>query len=334
MFGMSASMKLSILDVVPVISGVEAGESLRHAPELAQLGDALGYERLWYAEHHNIRSIASAAPELLIANAASATSRIRLGSGGVMLPNHAPLRVVEQYKTLEALHPGRIDLGIGRAAGTDPLTAEALGTWSGSHFSNKMSELLAFAHGGFAASHPYAQITVTPEGGDLPPLWMLGSSGGSAELAGQIGAGYGFAGHFSPTPAAPAVDAYRRTFKPSDSFPEPRVILALTVVCAETEAEAVELSSSLQMNFLDLHQGKTRPLRTPAEARDEGWRPELRDQLGPMGQLLIAGTLDQVANTLRQRALDAGGVDEIMVMTITHDSNAQKRSYELLAELL
>ncbi|MFK8003339.1 MAG: LLM class flavin-dependent oxidoreductase [Polyangiales bacterium] len=327
-------LKLSILDVVPVVSGASAAESLRHTVALAQLGDVLGYERLWYAEHHNIRSIASAAPELLIANAASATSRIRLGSGGVMLPNHAPLRVVEQYRTLEALHPGRIDLGIGRAAGTDPLTAEALGTWSGRHFSNKMSELLAFANGGFAASHPYGQIAVTPEEGALPPLWMLGSSGGSAQLAGEIGAGYGFAGHFSPTPAAPAVAAYRKAFKPSASFPEPRVILALTVVCADTEEEAVELSSSLQMNFLDLHQGKTRPLRSPSEARAEGWRPELRDQLGPMGQLLIAGTLEQVAERLRQRASEAGGVDELMVMTITHDPSARERSYRLLAELV
>ena len=326
-------MKMSILDVVPVVSETDAMESLRRSTELAQLGDALGYERLWYAEHHNIRSIASAAPEVLIASAAAATTRIRLGSGGVMLPNHAPLRVVEQYKTLEAFYPGRIDLGIGRAAGTDPLTAEALGTSSGHLFSNKMSELLAFAHGRFPASHPYGRIAVTPEGGTLPPIWMLGSSGGSAELAGQIGAGYGFAGHFSPTPAAPAVRAYRESFQPSDAFHEPHVILALTAVCAETEAEAVELSSSLQMNFLDLREGKTRPLRSPAEARDEGWRPELRDQLGPMGQLMIVGTLDQVADGLRKRARDAGGVDEIMIMTITHDALARRRSYELLATL-
>lgn len=329
-----SAMNLSILDVVPVVSGVDAGESVRASLDLARLGDTLGYQRLWYAEHHNIRSIASAAPELLIASAASATTRIRLGSGGVMLPNHSPLRVVEQYRTLEALHPGRIDLGIGRAAGTDPLAAEALGTWSGQLFGNKMSELLAFAHARFPATHPYARIAVTPEGGALPPVWMLGSSGGSAELAGQIGAGYGFAGHFSPTPAVPAVRAYRNAFVASESFPEPRVILALTVVCADTEAEAVELSSSLQMNFLDLRQGKTKPLRTPAEARDEGWRPELRDQLGPMGQLMLVGTLDQVAEGLRQRALEAGGADEIMVMTITHDSAARRRSYELLAELL
>lgn len=325
-------MTLSILDVLPVLSGSSPADALGRAADLARLADRRGYERLWYAEHHGMGGIASSAPELLIAHAASLTERVRLGAGGVMLPNHTPLQVVERYRTLEALHPGRIDLGIGRAAGTDPLTAQALRSAGGERVGHLMAELLAFAEGGFPEDHPFGRIEVTPGGVPLPPIWMLGSSGGSARLAGQIGAGYAFAAHFSPTPAAPAVAAYRAAFEPSDAFPEPRVLLALSVVCADTEAEARELASSVEVLFQRMRTGETGPVPSPAEARAAGWTPEAAPR-GPMADLLIVGTPDEVAERIETAARTAGA-DEVMVMSIVHDPAARLHSYELLADAL
>lgn len=325
------SIDLSILDVLPVSSGSSAADTLARAPELARLGDRAGYARIWYAEHHGMGGIAATSPELMIAHVAPSTERIRVGAGGVMLPNHAPLQVVERYRTLEALHPGRIDLGIGRAPGTDPLTARALRSVSGEHVGSLMAELLAFANGDFPAHHPFARIGVAPGGVDLPPLWMLGSSGGSAQLGGRIGAGYAFAAHFSATPAAPAVAAYRDEFVASAHFPEPRVILALSVVCAETEAEARELSSSVEIQFERIRRGETGPLPSPDEARETGWSASAPAR-GPMAGLLVFGTPERVREEIEARAEEAGA-DEVMVMTIVHDPAARLRSYELLAEV-
>lgn len=323
-------MNLSVLDVLPVASGSRAADALTGAKALAQLADRLGYARIWYAEHHGMGGIAATSPELLIAHIAPLTKRIRVGSGGVMLPNHVPLQVVERYRTLEALHPDRIDLGIGRAPGTDPLTARALRSVSGQHVGDLMAELLAFAHGDFPVDHPFGGIAVAPGGIDLPPIWMLGSSGGSARVAGQIGAGYAFAGHFSATPAAPAIDAYREAFAPSPDFPEPKVILALSVVCAETDDEARELASSIELHFERIGRGETGPIPSPAEARAAGWGPDLRIR-GPMAGLLIRGNPERVHEEIEQRA-QAVGADEVMVMTIIHDPAARLRSYELVAE--
>lgn len=322
-------MKLSILDVLPVLSGSTAADALGRAADLARLADQHSYERLWYAEHHGMEGIASSSPELLIAHTAPLTTRVRVGAGGVMLPNHTPLQVVERYRTLEALYPGRIDLGIGRAAGTDPLTAQALRSASGDQVGHLMAELLAFSEGGFPADHPFGRIGVTPGGVDLPPIWMLGSSGGSARLAGQIGAGYAFAAHFSPTPAAPPIAAYRAAFEPSADFPEPQVILALSVVCADTSAEARELASSVEVLFQRMRTGETGPVPSPAEARAAGWSPD-RPPSGPMAELLIIGTADEVRERIETaaRTVDA---DEVMIMTIVHDPAARLHSYELLA---
>ena len=323
-------MNLSILDVLPVRSGSDAADSLRRATDLAQLADRAGYTRLWFAEHHGMGGIAVSSPELMIAHIAPITERIRVGAGGVMLPNHVPLQVVERYRTLEALHPGRIDLGIGRAAGTDPLTARALRSVSGDQVAALMAELLAFAGEGFPPDHPFGRIGITPGGVQLPPIWMLGSSGGSAQLAGQIGTGYAFAGHFSQTPAAPAVEAYRSSFSPSDAFPEPKVILALSVICADTDEKARELSSSVEVMFQRIRRGETGPLPSPDEARAAGWSADAPPR-GPMADLLIAGTPDEVRERVEQRAA-AASADEVMVMTIVHDPDARLRSYELLAE--
>jgi len=321
-------MDLSVLDVLPVGSNGSARQALSGAVSLARVADRAGYRRLWFAEHHGMANIASTSPELLIAHVASATQRIRLGAGGVMLPNHTPLRVVEQYRTLEALHPGRIDLGIGRAAGTDPLTAHALRSSPGEKFAAMLGETLAFDGNEFPEHHPYARIEVTPHGVRLPPIWMLGSSGGSAQLAGELGLGYAFAGHFSPSAAAPAIARYRETFAPSGAFPEPRVILALHALCAETEAEARELALAPLYALTQLEQGKTAPVHTPDEVRATGFRIE--DASGTMAKLLVYGTPDQVRAHLEAIAAQAHA-DEVMVMTLCHAAEPRLRSYELLA---
>ena len=324
-------MKLSILDVLPVSSGTTASSAIRHALDLARLADAHGFERIWYAEHHGMPSIASSAPEILIGHAAGATRRIRVGAGGVMIPNHTPLQVVERFRTLEALHPGRIDLGIGRAPGTDPLTSSALRAAPGEQGAGLIAELLAFERGAFEDDHPFRHVGVTPGDVALPPVWLLGSSGNSARFAGEMGVGYAFAAHFSPTPARPAVDAYRAAFRPSREFPEPHVILALSVVVADTHDEAVELSSSAQIMFQRMRSGVIAPVPSPAEARAAGWTPaDGAGGLQSMGRLMIVGTPAAAVERIEQAAREADA-DEVMIMTIVHDPAARLHSYELLA---
>jgi luciferase family oxidoreductase group 1 len=324
-------VKLSVLDVMPIVSGYSAGDALRGASDLAKLADRCGYTRLWYAEHHGMATIASTSPELLIAHVGEVTDRIRLGAGGVMLPNHVPLRVVEQYRTLHALHPGRIDLGIGRAAGTDGLNAQALRTVPGQQFGALLSELLAFERGQFPDSHPFSRISVTPNGVALPPIWMLGSSGGSARLAGELGLGYAFAGHFSPVPAPAATRTYLTTFRPSEDFPEPRIILGLNVICAETQGEADEIALPVLYALTHLDPTSRKPVMSPEEVRATGFTGR-RDSLGPMAQLLIAGPPQAVRGRIETLAQEAGA-DEAMVMTLAHDAHARHRSYELLADV-
>lgn len=326
-------MKISVLDVLPVSSGTTASSAIRHALDLARLADARGYERIWYAEHHGMPSIASSAPEVLIGHAAGATQRIRVGAGGVMIPNHTPLQVVERYRTLNALYPGRIDLGIGRAPGTDPLTSSALRAAPGEQGASMIAELLAFERGAFEEGHPFARVAVTPADAALPPVWLLGSSGSSAAFAGQLGLGYAFAGHFSPTPARPAVDAYRAAFRPSAAFPVPHVILALSVIVAEDHDDAVELSSSAQVMFARMRRGVVAPVPSPAEARAEGWTPDVgADVFEAMGRQLIVGTPEEARERI-ERAAAESGVDELMIMTIVHDPAARLESYELLADV-
>jgi luciferase family oxidoreductase group 1 len=321
-------MDLSVLDVLPVGSGMTPRQALSGAVSLARVADRSGYRRLWFAEHHGMANIASTSPELLIAHVAPATQRIRLGAGGVMLPNHTPLRVVEQYRTLEALHPGRIDLGIGRAAGTDPLTAHALRSAPGEKFGALLGEALAFDACEFPDEHPYARIEVTPGGIRLPPIWMLGSSGGSARLAGELGLGYAFAGHFSPSPPNAAIESYRKSFVASANFAEPRVILAVHALCAEKETEARELALAPLYALSQIEQGRTAPVFTPDEVKATGFR--LEDANGTMAQLLVFGTPDQVRARLEALAAQTNA-DELMVMTLSHAAEPRLRSYELLA---
>ena len=327
-------MKLSVLDVAPIPTGTTASTVLRRMGELAQLAEGLGYERYWIAEHHGMPSIASAAPEVLLAHVAGQTRRIRIGSGGVMLPNHAPLAVAERYLTLEALHPGRVDLGLGRAAGTLPITAHALRSADPEQYPRQVMELLAFGGDAeFPEDHPYAGIDVVPGGTDLPPLWLLGSSGGSAELAGRIGAGYAFAAHFSPTSPGPAIRRYRETFEPSRHFPEPRVMVATSVFCADTEEEARRLASPVGLVFLRLRTGNPGPIPSPEEAAEHPLGEIERRAVQPIVDLQVVGTPDQV----RQQLMALGeetGADELMITTMMHDPAARLRSYQLIAEAM
>ena len=321
-------MKLSILDVLPVMSGHNAASALRGARDLAILADGLRYHRIWYAEHHGMGNIAATSPELMIAHVGGLTSRIRLGAGGVMLPNHVPLRVAEQYRALHALFPGRVDLGIGRASGSDPLTARALRAEPAERFPAQLDELMKFGGRGFAADHPYSRVSVTPDDVALPPLFMLGSSGGSARLAGMLGVGYAYAGHFSPISPVAATQAYRKTFKASQTLDDPYVILAVHALCAETEDEAEELALPVLHAITALQLGRMGPVQTPEEVRASGFHAEL-GRSTPMGRLLVSGTPDTVVESLRQMA-ESCQASEVMVMTLSHDPRARLRSYQLL----
>jgi luciferase family oxidoreductase group 1 len=230
-------VQLSVLDLAPVVTGSTPARALQGAIELARLADRLGYTRYWVAEHHNMPGVASSAPAVLIAHAASATERIRVGSGGVMLPNHPPLVVAEQFGMLEALHPGRIDLGIGRAPGTDPLTARALRrsevSLSAEEFPRQLGDLLSFFTGEWPAGHPYEQVTAVPGKGYRPEVWLLGSSDYSAQVAGLLGFPFSFAHHFSPANTDAAAALYRERFTPSSTLDAPHLSLGVSVVCAE-----------------------------------------------------------------------------------------------------
>ena len=327
------SLALSVLDLVPIASGSTASEALRRTVDLARLAERTGYRRVWYAEHHGMPSIASSAPEIVIGHVAAATERIRLGSGGVMLPNHAPLLVAERFQTLEALFPGRIDLGLGRAPGTDAAHIRALRSFDGEQFPHQLAELVALSRGAFAADHPFGSVRVTPSGVDLPPIWLLGSSGASAEFAGTNGLGYAFASHFSPTPAAPALAAYRRAFRPSEAFAAPHAILAASVVCADSEAEARRLASTMELAWARIRTGRFEPLPSPEEALAHVYTPAEQQAIALYRQLALVGDPETVATEIRRRA-DAAGADEVMVTTTVHDPDARLRSYDLLAEAL
>ena len=322
---------LSVLDVVPVASSGAAAAALRDTTELARLADALGYARYWFAEHHGMAGIASSAPEVLIAHVAAATSRIRVGSGGMMLPNHAPLRLAEAFHTLAALHPGRIDLGLGRAPGTDPATSQALRPFDAEQFPAQLAELLGLSRGDLPAGNPFRGVRVVPAGVPLPPVWLLGSSGASARLAGTLGLGYGFARHFSPAPPAPAIRAYRDSFRPSAAFPAPHVVVAVTAVCADTDEEADYHASSMDLARVRLLRGEFGELPTPDEARRYPYAPHERRVVDGARATALIGTPSRVRAAIDAlaRELDA---DEIMLSTNVTDAGARRRSYALLAE--
>jgi len=329
--------KLSVLDVSPVSSGSTGTQALHNTLDLARLADRLGYERYWLAEHHNLPNIASSSPEVMIGHVASVTGRIRVGAGGIMLPNHAPIKVVETFRVLEALHPGRIDLGIGRAPGTDPVTASALRRMrdareaaSADDFPQQFGEMLAFAGDGFPESHPFRSLIAMPSEVELPPIWLLGSSGYSARAAAEMGLGYAFASHFSPADPTPFIRDYIENFEPSDNFARPSAVLAVSVVCGENEEHAEELGSSMKLAWVRLRSGKPTPLPSPEEALAYQYGPAERRLAEAYASMQITGGADSVRMRIEE-IVDHTGADEIMVTTNVYDHGERLRSYERLA---
>nr|MBA3425950.1 LLM class flavin-dependent oxidoreductase [Rubrobacter sp.] len=313
-------------------------QALHNTLDLARLADRLGYERYWLAEHHNLPSIASSSPEVMIGHVASATERIRVGAGGIMLPNHAPLKVVETFRVLQALHPGRIDLGIGRAPGTDPVTASALRrsrdtlAAGAEDFPQQFGELLAFAGDGFPEDHPYRSLVAMPEEIGLPPMWLLGSSGYSARAAAQMGLGYAFASHFSPADPTPFVRDYRENFEPSKNFEHPSAILAVSVICGEGDEHARKLASSMQLAWVRMRSGKPSPLPSPREAMAHHYTASERHLADAYLSMQIMGDAETVRSKIEEIA-EPTGADEIMVTTNVYDHGERLRSYERLAEV-
>ncbi len=325
---------LSVLDLSPVASGSTAAQALHNTVDLARLADSLGYTRYWIAEHHNMPMIASSAPEIMIGQVAAATSHIRVGSGGVMLPNHAPLMVAERFKVLEALYPGRIDLGLGRAPGTDPATSHALRRRQGisdqDDFLERFNELMLFETRGFPAGHPFANVKAMPADVPLPPIYLLGSSDYSAQLAGHIGAVFAFAHHFATFDAADAMRLYRESFKPSPSHAKPYAILATHVVCADSDEEADRLARTVDLNFVRRAKGEYLPLASPEEATAYDYAPVDRARIASNRQRMSIGSPATVKARLAP-LIEATQAQELMVTTMIHDHAARKHSYELLA---
>ncbi|TDC26720.1 LLM class flavin-dependent oxidoreductase [Micromonospora sp. 15K316] len=321
---------LSVLDLAPVATGATAGEALRHTTELARRTEELGYHRFWVAEHHNMPAIASSAPPVLIAHLAAATSTIRLGSGGVMLPNHAPLVVAEQFGTLEALHPGRIDLGIGRAPGTDQVTALALRRTmeglSAEGFPRELADLMNY----FSGEQP-GPITATPGLGEQPAVWLLGSSGFSAQLAGLLGLPFSFAHHFSAQNTLPALMLYRQHFRPSRFLDKPYAMVAVNVVCAETDERAHWLAGPAGLSFLRLRSGRPQPLATPEEAAAYPYTDVEREFVAQRLEGQAVGSPETVRRQLTE-LLERTGADELMLTTMVYDVEDRVRSFQLVAE--
>ena len=322
---------LSVLDLSPVAAGTTAGQALRQTTELAQRTEQLGYRRFWVAEHHNMPAIASSAPAVLIAHLAAATSTIRVGSGGVMLPNHAPLVVAEQFGTLEALHPGRIDLGIGRAPGTDQFTALALRrTMEGLSAENFPAELLDLIRL-FTGEDAPARITATPGLGDMPAIWLLGSSGFSAQLAGLLGLPFSFAHHFSSANTVPALALYRESFRPSQWLERPQAMVAVNVICADTDERAGWLAGPAALSFLRLRSGMPQPMASPEEAAAYPYTPGEREIAWGRFADQALGSPDTVRAQL-SGLLERTGADELMLTTMVYDIADRIRSFELVTE--
>ena len=321
---------LSILDLAPVSSKGDTTEALRNTTELARRAEAWGYQRFWVAEHHNMPAIASSSPAVLLAHLAAATSTIRVGSGGVMLPNHAPLVVAEQFGTLESLHPGRIDLGIGRAPGTDQRTALALRRTieglSAEDFPAELTELIAML-----AGDP-ARLQAVPTAAGLPQVWLLGSSDYSARLAGLLGLPFSFAHHFSAANTEPALAVYRASFRPSQWLDQPYAMVAVSATCADTDERAEYLARPGWLSFLRLRAGHPIPLPSPAEAAAYEFSPAERAFIEQrrVGQAL--GSPSTVAEQLAE-LLGRTGADELMLTNQVYDLEDRLRSYQLIAEL-
>ena len=330
------AVPLSVLDLAPVPDGGNAGDALRATIDLARHAERLGFLRFWVAEHHNMPGIASSAPPVLIGHLADATTTMRIGSGGVMLPNHVSLVVAEQFGMLEALHPGRIDLGIGRAPGTDQVTAAALRRspegLSADDFPDQLMDLLGFFTGRWPEGHPFAQITAVPGRGNQPDMWLLGSSGYSAQVAGLLGFPFAFAHHFSAVNTLPALALYREHFRPSEALERPYAMVAAAVICAETDERARFLAGSGALSFLRLRSGRPGPMPSPEEAAAHPYteleRTFVEDRLASQ----IIGSPETVQRGIAE-LVDATRADELMITTMVFDPADRLSSFERVAAL-
>lgn len=321
----------SVLDLSPVIEGQEPGDALRNSLDLARHAEALGYRRYWVAEHHNMVGIASAATAVVIGYLASGTKTIRLGAGGIMLPNHAPLVIAEQFGTLESLYPGRIDLGLGRAPGTDQRTVRALrrDPMASDSFPQDVLEVQAF----LAPVQPGQVVQAVPGGGTEVPLWILGSSLFGAQLAAELGLPYAFASHFAPDALIQALAIYRERFKPSEQLDRPYAMPGINVIAADTDQEARYLFTSVQQRFIDMIRGTRGKLQPPIDDIESYWSPAEKAHVSQMLRYAFVGSPESLKRQL-DPFLDATAADEVMVTAPIHDHGARKRSYEILAGIV
>ncbi|WP_045688549.1 LLM class flavin-dependent oxidoreductase [Hymenobacter sp. AT01-02] len=326
-----ATLPLSVLDLAAILAGHTPADTFRNTVDLAQHAEQWGYQRYWLAEHHNMASIASSATSILIGHVAGHTSTIRVGSGGIMLPNHAPLVVAEQFGTLATLYPGRIDLGLGRAPGTDQLTALALrrdARSAANDFPENVQELQTY----LSAENRTARVRAVPgEGLDIP-MWLLGSSTYSAQLAGMLGLPFAFASHFAPTYLYEALGLYRQNFRPSAQQATPHAVACVNVIAADTDEEAERLATSFYMFALGIIRGTTHPLQAPIATMEGYWTEYEEAAVRQMMTYVFIGGPETIA-----RKLDAfvaqTKIDELMVVAHIYDHAARLRSYEILAEL-
>lgn len=323
------TVRLSVLDLAPIPEGSDATVALQNSLQLARFTEKLGYHRYWVAEHHNMPGIASSATSVLIGYIASGTSTIRVGAGGIMLPNHAPLVVAEQFGTLNALYPNRIDLGLGRAPGSDPVTAHALrrDLKNGEDFPQLLDELRGYFH-----PSEKAQVRAIPGEGQLVPIYLLGSSGFSARLAAKLGLPFAFASHFSPENTLPALKLYRELFEPSEILDKPYVMAGINVVAAEDDNKANYIATSQQLAFLNLIRRMPSKLKPPVVSMDEIWTPYEKMIVEKQLATAAIGSPETVKMKLEQflRETDA---DELIINTHVYDQQDRLHSYELVSQL-
>ncbi|WP_299762365.1 LLM class flavin-dependent oxidoreductase [uncultured Pontibacter sp.] len=327
-----SDIPFSVLDLVPILAGKTPADSFKTSLDLARHAEDWGFKRYWLAEHHNMPGIASSATVVLIGHIAGGTKSIKVGSGGIMLPNHAPLVVAEQFGTLESLHPGRIDLGLGRAPGTDQLTAMALRRdlrGSVDDFPQNVQELQHY----FAPEDPAARVRAIPGQGLEVPIWLLGSSTYSAQLAAMLGLPFAFASHFAPAALQAALKVYRDTFQPSDHLKEPYAIACINAVAADTDAEAERLATTLYQAFLGVIRGTPNPQQPPVESMEDFWDASERYAVQQMLRYTFIGSSATVKEELEAFVADTQ-VNELMFASHIYDHKARLRSYEILAEII
>lgn len=330
-------LNLGVVDQTPVRNGGTAAEAVRETLELAQITERLGYSRYWLAEHHSTNSFAGAAPEVLIPRVAALTREMRVGSGGVMLSHYSPLKVAEQFRMLATLFPSRVDLGIGRAPGGDRRSAQALAygreVLGPEVFPRQVEDLIGWLGDALEEDHPFRRVRAMPRSGEMPDLWLLGSGGSSAEYAARFGCGYSFAQFISGVDGSEMVRTYRESFRPSARMESPRASVGIGAICAETRAEAERLALSLQLWRGRIARGRDRGIPSPEDAEAEFAEAGI-----PLDSLrhdprVITGDPGEVRRQLLELA-ERYGVDELMIVTVTHSFQARVRSYELIAEAM